>query len=1539
MTNPIARAARITRNMSYKIIPKISGFREGYDAPFINVQEYIKPTELEKKQSNNTCVYLDSEGNCYDLNYLPIKKKIKFRNKDFPQFDEYQIANRKDLLQTEQFSQFSQLYNPEPFDSLPKFPEMEDFENYSDFEQAAIEWHSITQKKIGLLQLPQQIGANLYRPPSNLNKKKNQDQSYNILNVEQPSEKETTPKQEETGFLNEKDNQKNEQVQPKESDNLLNDEEFYTLSQQEELEILRYLQTGIVPQLEKNAKTFNNEKINKNEIKKEGNEKEKEKEKENEIENKNKNEEVKKEQENENGIKKEKNENENENQEEQEQEKEQENKEQDRDDNENTKVNQEKIIANEKNYQEKSEKKMNFYLHSKQPWDTKLIPTEPKPEYYLTFEDYHRACKRWSQIVISKLEPIPMHPRQLKEQALLKSYKKTIKKKKKIKRTADLNLDHFHWINKIEHIFKREFKPNYNLSQQKIAPSYFAPKLKSMWKKLPNETKEQISNVFEKIQKKTLLNRKKFNTNYGILLGRYTPTLNKELIMKKIINKKKNQNKIDISKQNNDKRSTNEKNEINVTDEINNAMVTNVTNVTNETKETKETNEIKNTDNTNNTNGINSTNQKKNNNKKNTENSKEKNKSQKKKRKKKKKKKNVSKNQCYSILTRNIKKKYQKKRYPNLKKNQKIIFIVPPFEFTKKISWSGFLETKNYKVVAKQYQSFENSSHFQQKYYHYSPYFYQKSLQKENKIILNNFQKQKQCGIDDLIKILTLRQSICKFKIWTMKTPILQKIFSIINQENFNLIISLFNNTNNKNTHIKIVSLISDYLSTQKGIEQILFSIKTKNLEQLYFINYSIYRDNLSTFQIFPYFKEILYYIQILFNENTTFFLLQEDICLLYYLNLIKNFYSVEKVKKINQNDKLLTSLREKKKDLINKIIISLSKNDCQEIELLFQGLLSKSSTVTTYFLFLFTRIIKIINPVLSNLLLSEKIAFTKFLYKFSTSKFSYTKKASMIMWNFLQQPQLKKYYINYFSENSKFFLKCFFQSKPSHNQKELNEFDKEFKIEKNILQNPKLYEDYQDPERIIQEIKQFGLIGENNNIELTSTLIRSITQFYIPLFNQILNNHSLIDFQTTNLFAGRFGREFIRKIELNLTKNLSNMIFVTRFLSKYLKCLYFLNLIIGPCFAYEGRGVELLTDNDRERWFKSLKSHSSENLKSKAKTKPKLKPKLSSSDLSSKRASLKSNPTPKSESKDKRVARKSYLKQSPTFPSPDFSPNFTKSKYKSTHLIHSNQQNRSFKKIIYSMKKVSASNSKLSNDPFLDLQLGVHFVKSDVFRFFKLLYRIINQKNPCGKYILDSLKYLLRERTVYLSVYQDSLLFEYLKIFCFNTVDHNSNKKSWKLFYQLIAHHSETLTLLINEDILKKFLMTPNDPIAIAYQAKYFNKLLKIVQINEQRMKKRNKKHYRWYKNDPLKSLLEDRKKFIQYLIKTIWYTRLHLNFKKFDKEFSGYPFIEISNIYNTIMNNNYCSKLLKKLKNHEDYSYGIKFFLRFENLKKSKN
>ncbi|KAJ6242246.1 sca1 complex scaffold protein scaa [Anaeramoeba flamelloides] len=182
------------------------------------------------------------------------------------------------------------------------------------------------------------------------------------------------------------------------------------------------------------------------------------------------------------------------------------------------------------------------YLLAERPWDTHFIPAEPKPEYYLTLQEYERTCRRWAQIVIKNLQKVPMHPRQLQQQALLKPYKKRIRRSFSSVNSENYFRGHFEWINAVyKQMDKYNLATNFNSlnifsknlrnEMENKKDNYKSPLKKNtqdknsfIWDTLSLSTQKKLTNFTKKIYKRTKHNNKTYSNNTGIILGRYLAT-------------------------------------------------------------------------------------------------------------------------------------------------------------------------------------------------------------------------------------------------------------------------------------------------------------------------------------------------------------------------------------------------------------------------------------------------------------------------------------------------------------------------------------------------------------------------------------------------------------------------------------------------------------------------------------------------------------------------------------------------------------------------------------------------------------------------------------------------------------------------------------------------------------------------------------------------------------------------------------------------------------------------------------------------------
>ncbi|KAJ3431347.1 sca1 complex scaffold protein scaa [Anaeramoeba flamelloides] len=1516
------------------------GFYGEYSLPKINLQKRYPATSSEKKNIKKTAAFMDNEGNCYDINYLKIDENHSFRKKSLPPINEFKIGNNKQYFTQEGRSKLIQRYDTKNPKDLGKFPDPEDFETFNEFEQASIEWYNSTKKKIGVLKVPNVLGAHYYRLketiPSSNEKETQEDYSTDMSSG--------TDLVTETDFDDQDNVSESISGITPSSENIdkmmtTHDDEIFNLLPKDELSIIKYLQT-------QNAE-------------------------------------------------------------------------------EETKSNEKGETSETADFDK--------YLTKKNPWDTLLVPFEPKPNYYLTYKDYERASKRWAQIVLFQVKQIPIHPSQLQQYGLLRSYQKAIAKQNKIIYTRDFYRAHYHWLNGIQRIFtKGIFSPflqtnSLSLIKSNFQLNQYSPQLKSVWNKLEKKTQYKLINFINQIHKKSFKNIKQFSSPTGLILGKYTPiqrdsklhnnkesTLGNSILLRKI-EKVFELNRYPISKIVSKTKFKYIIPQYDLEQPISWSSLAETGNYTALAKVIK---------------GIN-----------------------------------------YSYRIQNSYYKYDINRHTPVffkavlhiqllygleifdltktdfkdidtcinKKITKFLLINPQsprliykteakidpvritiykrrFKLIQKLKTLGFDELINYlpyrekefeninwqsnnkKELEIELDKFrinqlENSSSWKvQKYLkiiqinntinkqkrylkwkgstsilklrNFTNYLnrysyvmnknkskYCEICKKINNLDIiedldhflwncsayeNNLIKKKNFGIEELIQILLNKQLLEEFQNLfikdqtkkekkTQEKPYSEFFFSIITENNFDRILSLFNETNNKNVHAKVAYFVTQLLNSENGTKLMVQCLKRANLQQLYSINYSLYFFNTVPIQIFPLIDDIDWYIKMIFPNNTSLIPLYKNAFFLYYINLMIRYYSRQSIKSSTYKSTLSKPLIKSKNMLINTLMFSLSTHNKQQIKDLFIGLFNKSKKISTFFLFLITRIIKIRDPRIQELFTSDEISFPTIIYQASKLKYSHSKKGSKILLNCLQEHKYGKYFANSFSKKPKLIMTSLF----SH-YKMLNPNNQELKFANNLIDIEKIKNinnttrENKDSDSNLDNINENEIDGKTKKkqkkkkkrkkkkkdkekekekekesqkkttkviksnpdlikkilmIDQPSCVTRMISQYFKQLFKKVTFDPSFIQIAECGIFDSKFCKEIINKMEDHYQNHLPSMVYILKFLSGFLSCLYHFNLIIGPCF-YGKRNIELISKLTSSRW---VKPQTTQSKKIKAKIIP-----------IQRFASV---------ARDKSVKLKFEIGAS--FQNEDI--------YKFFNLIKSINSISSI-----SSSPISISNSTSSTTPSLSSSISTNFT-----------YLNDLEKVYCIDEVLNCLKYLLRERTIFLNIYKDNKLFDILKQLCYDTVEKKTNHKCWKLFYQAIIYHSETLNYLISTDILKNFLMPPNNKIGIAHQLYYFRKLLQMPEIDKKKtLKNKNKTNFRWYEKDPIKSLNKDRKNFINYLVKKLWHTKLHICYKRVEKHFTGYLFVQVQKMYKLIMKKGTFSKLYKLLSSDQDYEGGVLFF-----------
>ncbi|KAJ3447794.1 sca1 complex scaffold protein scaa [Anaeramoeba flamelloides] len=197
-------------------------------------------------------------------------------------------------------------------------------------------------------------------------------------------------------------------------------------------------------------------------------------------------------------------------------------------------------------------------------------------------------------------------------------------------------------------------------------------------------------------------------------------------------------------------------------------------------------------------------------------------------------------------------------------------------------------------------------------------------------------------------------------------------------------------------------------------------------------------------------------------------------------------------------------------------------------------------------------------------------------------------------------------------------------------------------------------------------------------------------------------------------------------------------------------------------------------------------------------------------------------------------------------------------------------------------------------------------------------------------KQMLLSLSQLIKERTIYLSIYNNGLFFGSIIKICSDVKYYKCNKVAWKIFYHSILYHVETMAHLIKNKQLTNFLslLSVTSGIGVVNQLHYINKLLTMLSLQTKLFKLNHISYKRKYLNNPIKSFKKDTKDFINFMINSLHYTRFSRLFKSYVNDYNGAPFINLAKIFNTLLKKKYCVKLLNALRSNNEYNEVVIFF-----------
>ncbi|KAJ6240897.1 sca1 complex scaffold protein scaa [Anaeramoeba flamelloides] len=189
------------------------------------------------------------------------------------------------------------------------------------------------------------------------------------------------------------------------------------------------------------------------------------------------------------------------------------------------------------NNEKQIDQNISKFLHEKEQWGSTLVPMEPSPDYYETFEEFERAYRRWTQIVSKNITTVPMHPLQLKKQIKLIPSKLENKKNN-------------HFINDRHHHKSKSMTKSktqdYLLENNQLEEILYSPKFSPFQNRKKKKKKTNNGSFLNSIQNRRKNNSRVESSNSPILEYHIKNMKLKKQKKIKLINKNSNSKNVKL---------------------------------------------------------------------------------------------------------------------------------------------------------------------------------------------------------------------------------------------------------------------------------------------------------------------------------------------------------------------------------------------------------------------------------------------------------------------------------------------------------------------------------------------------------------------------------------------------------------------------------------------------------------------------------------------------------------------------------------------------------------------------------------------------------------------------------------------------------------------------------------------------------------------------------------------------------------------------------------------------------------------------------
>jgi hypothetical protein len=208
--------------------------------------------------------------------------------------------------------------------------------------------------------------------------------------------------------------------------------------------------------------------------------------------------------------------------------------------------------------------------------------------------------------------------------------------------------------------------------------------------------------------------------------------------------------------------------------------------------------------------------------------------------------------------------------------------------------------------------------------------------------------------------------------------------------------------------------------------------------------------------------------------------------------------------------------------------------------------------------------------------------------------------------------------------------------------------------------------------------------------------------------------------------------------------------------------------------------------------------------------------------------------------------------------------------------------------------------------------------------------------------FMLETLRHLLKCPTVFELVNPDKNFFERIRDICEDGMDMQFNRNAWRLFYQLIKFHTNTMELLIKFNVMPQFLDLIGSKIGksstvTTNSIHYFNKIFQLPEntlaVNDdededehsEKTVNPTKSGY----NVPSPAVREKYattvKALSDYIISKQLYNLFHFVYTKLITDYQGWPFQAMAQLYHTLDSHSSTANLAKAFKKQKEYATGL--------------